>query len=196
MDQHQQCELCMNEGKEAKSTYAHHIVPIKEGGAKLSEDNLMALCKDCHSDVHSLVGMKITLETLFGELPWEKPIITTLEGVTDTNPDGKNRQEIIAECSEGEMVKLVRYPQQDLIKVFHKAGNQIGHIDPKLARYSYLSYDMDHGCKVWARIQEITGDPSHYDLKKSYTRQEMQERWLTLWRVVTQRWQHSYLRSA
>jgi hypothetical protein len=104
-------------------------------------------------------------------------VITTLEGVTDTNPDGKNRQEIIAQCSEGEMVKLVTYPQHPednaFIGVFDKAGNQIGHIDPKLARYSYLSHDMDHGCKVWARILEITGDPSHYDCLIEIAREEM-----------------------
>jgi 5-methylcytosine-specific restriction protein A len=31
----------------------HHIVPINEGGKILDENNLMALCKSCHSKITS-----------------------------------------------------------------------------------------------------------------------------------------------
>jgi len=40
--------LCVKCGREAK--YLDHIVPISEGGARLSEDNVQWLCTRCNSD--------------------------------------------------------------------------------------------------------------------------------------------------
>ena len=44
------CELC---GFPVLSRVAHHIVPLKEGGAKSNFDNLMALCFSCHAKIHA-----------------------------------------------------------------------------------------------------------------------------------------------
>lgn len=48
------CELCKQEGKFVEATEVHHIKPLADGGTNNFE-NLMPLCKSCHS--------KITLTT-------------------------------------------------------------------------------------------------------------------------------------
>jgi 5-methylcytosine-specific restriction protein A len=48
---HPLCERCNPTGTEipaVPATMVHHIVPIKEGGARLDPQNLMALCNACH----------------------------------------------------------------------------------------------------------------------------------------------------
>ena len=44
--QHPKCEKCGNDTEEI-----HHIIPICKGGLWYDE-NLMALCKKCHSEIH------------------------------------------------------------------------------------------------------------------------------------------------
>jgi 5-methylcytosine-specific restriction protein A len=42
---HQICELCgMRQASEV-----HHVIAVEDGGARLEESNLQALCKPCHS---------------------------------------------------------------------------------------------------------------------------------------------------
>jgi 5-methylcytosine-specific restriction enzyme A len=45
--QHPICAKC---GRPAY--IAHHIVPIDEGGKRLDDDNLMAMCRNCHEKHH------------------------------------------------------------------------------------------------------------------------------------------------
>jgi 5-methylcytosine-specific restriction protein A len=45
---HPLCEMCQREGRLVPATEVHHIVELSEGGGN-SFDNLMALCKPCHS---------------------------------------------------------------------------------------------------------------------------------------------------
>jgi len=47
------CELCSREGGDKQRHTVHHIVPIRNDGPRWDEDNLMALCEDCNSDVHN-----------------------------------------------------------------------------------------------------------------------------------------------
>ena len=42
------CNLCW----QRKAGHVHHIVPVSEGGDS-SDDNLILLCTECHSDVHT-----------------------------------------------------------------------------------------------------------------------------------------------
>jgi 5-methylcytosine-specific restriction protein A len=44
---HRICEKC----KLRPSVEVHHIKPIQDGGERLNDANLMALCKPCHSKV-------------------------------------------------------------------------------------------------------------------------------------------------
>lgn len=61
------CELCFQERKKVPSSIVHDITPIYKGGSKLSVDNLMALCEDCHADIHAEYS-GITIDLDFPEL--------------------------------------------------------------------------------------------------------------------------------
>lgn len=173
--QHPLCELCLKEGRETPSLEVHHITPISQGGSALSVDNLIALCKSCHSDMHS-IGVRISLDMLFSPDPWQV-FKTKVVGITDKNPDGTDRQEIIPQCRRGETLKLVREPNNpsdhNYIGVFRESGEQIGYIDEKVARYSLLAYYMDHGCEVTVTVFEITGGPGNYGCVIEITRGDL-----------------------
>ena len=44
------CEMCKSKGRYTTATEVHHIKPLSEGGTNDFE-NLMALCKPCHSGI-------------------------------------------------------------------------------------------------------------------------------------------------
>lgn len=44
------CEMCLKNHKTTPATEVHHIRPLSRGGTH-DEDNLMALCKPCHSKI-------------------------------------------------------------------------------------------------------------------------------------------------
>ena len=44
------CEMCKQEGRYIDATEVHHIKPLSEGGGNEFE-NLMPLCKSCHSRI-------------------------------------------------------------------------------------------------------------------------------------------------
>ena len=44
---HPICECCLV----AEATEVHHIIPICEGG-KHDKNNLMAVCRECHDEIH------------------------------------------------------------------------------------------------------------------------------------------------
>jgi 5-methylcytosine-specific restriction protein A len=52
------CEHCEKEGKLTPATVCDHIVPIREGGAKLDINNLQSLCR-YHDDVKGLKDRKM-----------------------------------------------------------------------------------------------------------------------------------------
>ncbi|WP_302131795.1 HNH endonuclease [uncultured Dialister sp.] len=47
---HPLCEMCLKNNKITPATEVHHIRPLSRGGTH-DEDNLMALCKPCHSQI-------------------------------------------------------------------------------------------------------------------------------------------------
>ena len=47
---HPLCEQCEQEGRLTPAEEVHHILPLANGGAH-DDDNLMALCKSCHSSI-------------------------------------------------------------------------------------------------------------------------------------------------
>lgn len=52
LQQQPACEKCLQAGRVTAATLVHHIVPIKDGGARLDPSNLLALCNDCHEEIH------------------------------------------------------------------------------------------------------------------------------------------------
>jgi len=42
------CEKCGTK----VATVAHHVIPIDQGGAKLDQDNMLAVCRGCHEKIH------------------------------------------------------------------------------------------------------------------------------------------------
>jgi len=47
------CEECLKQDRVTPAVLVHHIVPIKQGGNRLNEDNLMSLCFAHHEEKHS-----------------------------------------------------------------------------------------------------------------------------------------------
>lgn len=45
------CVMCQKEGLLTPANEVHHIKPLIEGGARLDENNCMALCHSCHSKI-------------------------------------------------------------------------------------------------------------------------------------------------
>jgi 5-methylcytosine-specific restriction protein A len=52
---HPLCEECYRQGRLTTSQEVHHIVPLSKGGTH-DFDNLMALCKQCHSRITAESG--------------------------------------------------------------------------------------------------------------------------------------------
>jgi single-stranded-DNA-specific exonuclease len=84
-------------------------------------------------------------------------IYSKLQGVTRTNLDGSQRQEVIAElCYNGQPLLLLREPNQysyNNIGVY--VAYQVGQVSPEIAEA--LAPLIDQGRVVQAQITEITG---------------------------------------
>jgi len=52
LHQHPICEQCQQNGLIVPAVLVHHIVPIKDGGARLDPSNLRSLCQSCHEAIH------------------------------------------------------------------------------------------------------------------------------------------------
>lgn len=52
---HPVCELCYQKGIIVPVDEVHHIVPLSEGGTH-DPNNLISLCKSCHSKIHGARG--------------------------------------------------------------------------------------------------------------------------------------------
>ncbi len=59
LKEHPTCERCLKNDKITLAIDVHHIIPISAGKTKKDKqiigfdwNNLMALCKDCHKEIH------------------------------------------------------------------------------------------------------------------------------------------------
>lgn len=55
ISEHPLCEQCQKEGRITSAEEVHHIQPLSQGGNHARE-NLMALCKSCHSAITAREG--------------------------------------------------------------------------------------------------------------------------------------------
>ncbi len=53
--EHPFCELCLQRGVAVPTEQIHHVMPLSEGGTH-DRNNLIALCKSCHSHIHAKRG--------------------------------------------------------------------------------------------------------------------------------------------
>ncbi|MCR4719670.1 MAG: HNH endonuclease [Firmicutes bacterium] len=56
---HPLCAMCKRSGKLTPAEEVHHIAPLSQGGTN-AEDNLMSLCKVCHSEITAKEGGRWT----------------------------------------------------------------------------------------------------------------------------------------
>ncbi len=54
---HPLCEQCLREGRLTPVEEVHHILPLSDGGTN-DFDNLVSLCKSCHSRLHAKEGRR------------------------------------------------------------------------------------------------------------------------------------------
>ena len=52
---HPLCEMCKRQGRITPAEEVHHIKPLSQGGTH-DENNLMSLCKECHSRITAKEG--------------------------------------------------------------------------------------------------------------------------------------------
>jgi hypothetical protein len=80
-------------------------------------------------------------------------------GVTKPNPDGSDRQAIIARCQVGESLLLVREPDNrfdpDAVAVRRTNGEQLGYLSADLA--DEMARLLDRGERIEVQISDLTG---------------------------------------
>lgn len=59
---HGLCERCMARGEDKPADVVHHVVPlddqkVNDPDIALNPDRLMALCHECHTEVHQQLGI-------------------------------------------------------------------------------------------------------------------------------------------
>ncbi|NQT78544.1 MAG: hypothetical protein HQ565_12605 [Bacteroidetes bacterium] len=96
----------------------------------------------------------------FNEMNFFTSFTTKVVGVTYSNEDGTNRQDLISELNNKSKISLVReYDNEndkDAIAVFNDKGNKLGYLpsDPLLANH------IDGGGAIQVEIIRITGGPT------------------------------------
>ena len=53
--EHPLCEVCKENGRFVPAEEVHHKKPISQGGTH-ARDNLMSLCRSCHTKIHHEIG--------------------------------------------------------------------------------------------------------------------------------------------
>lgn len=73
LKEHPLCEECLKKGKVTPAVDIHHIKSFVQKGAinwelGYNPDNLMALCKDCHAEIHNKQQGYLTPEDILKQL--------------------------------------------------------------------------------------------------------------------------------
>ena len=80
-------------------------------------------------------------------------------GVTKRNAERKSRQTIIKDCRVGELLELLREPDNEFdanaVKVCRRNGQQIGYLNSNVART--IAPLLDEGETVHVCITDLTG---------------------------------------
>ena len=73
MREHPICERCLEKGKVTPAEDIHHIkTPFRNGvinyGLLFDDKNLMALCKECHGEIHAEQQGHVSVESVIAQL--------------------------------------------------------------------------------------------------------------------------------
>ncbi|NMB40605.1 MAG: hypothetical protein GX996_01535 [Firmicutes bacterium] len=127
------------------------------------------------------IGLNVKITARIEGAP-EQTFTTRVAGVSYNNPDGTSRQAIIAKCSPGQPVKLIRerdnpYDKTNTaIAVYDKNENQLGYIPSGDVR---LASHMDRGGEVAATIRSKGKKGKYYGLVLEITKKDFD------WKAVT-----------
>lgn len=98
-----------------------------------------------------------------------KTYTVALVGVSQPNPDGSDRHEIIKRCSRGEPLELRREPENpsnpNAVAVYRTTGQQIGYLSRKNA--AWVAEIMDRGAEVAAEVQDLQRSGSLFNRQYS-----------------------------
>lgn len=65
------CQLCKAKGKASTATTVHHVAHLKEHPElALTRSNLMAVCKECHNELHPEKHFKYKQKIAINEEKW------------------------------------------------------------------------------------------------------------------------------
>ena len=85
---------------------------------------------------------------------------TKIAGVSHENSDGTSRQSVIKRCRPGDVLRLVREPNNphdaNAVKVLRRNGEQLGYL-PRHVVMTGLARDIDRGTHFRVEVKDITG---------------------------------------
>jgi len=88
-----------------------------------------------------------------------RPFYSKVVGVTHANADRSQRQQIIAQCEQGERLRLVREPDNphdpNAVAVVRLSGEQLGYLSSDLA--CEIAPRLDRGSRVDVEVAQVTG---------------------------------------
>ena len=94
--------------------------------------------------------------------------IVDIAGITFDNSDGRPRQDVLAECTEGEMLQLIAEPDNlhdpDAVQVCRVTGDQLGFVPARIAPEIYELADQGYAPNVI--LMHVT--KTEYDNKAKY----------------------------
>jgi hypothetical protein len=128
---HPFCEVCLKENIQKPSEIVHHITPISQGGEPYDEKNLLAICKKCHSEIHTGISIKIDkdyvlnflqfLSTPAGEW-WSSGLYDFYRGKEKTIEDMIKKAQILERKDVEKSIDLY-FKAIRLIDDYEKIGN-------------------------------------------------------------------------
>ncbi|WP_143316874.1 HNH endonuclease signature motif containing protein [Clostridium sp. HBUAS56017] len=70
-EQNHECQMCKAKGEYSKATTVHHIKHVnKHPQLALTKSNLMAVCKECHNELHPEKRRNYKPKVLLNEERW------------------------------------------------------------------------------------------------------------------------------
>ncbi len=106
---HQNCEICLKAEVYSETGAVHHVVPYTRGGALFDKNNLMALCKGCHKDIHNIISTRYPIVTCFDykySEKWEDEVLPEYERQADEIEDKINRCKAIEKQDIDKAIKI------------------------------------------------------------------------------------------